>query len=160
MNFRLRKIFFMAALLGLTHQSVSGVPAQHIIGVWHLKDYGYGHYGYSQLGFTADGRKCVVTVDMDKNGLPTTHYYTNTWKIEGNTLVTTVGSNPGSGLPAGYIIVDEILTLDKEHMDLIMRKPSQEVPRIEKHQKLSNVNAARICEVVDNYARYLSKLTN
>ncbi|MDZ7923832.1 MAG: hypothetical protein U5M23_07165 [Marinagarivorans sp.] len=145
------------SLIVLLFAGCSAFPSKestrkNIIGVWQLMDYGYGNYSYSILGFTPDGRKCVISLEMDQFGSPVVDYYLNSWLIEGNMLVTIVGNSPSSSLPKGYIIKDEIKAIDVEKMDLIMRVPSSSDPRLERHKKLYAEKPERICEVVKNFA--------
>jgi hypothetical protein len=131
-------------------------PEQQIVGVWHLKDYGSGNYEYSQLGFTPDGRKCVVAITMNGFGKPMVNYYDNTWKIKDGVLETIVGNSPSSSLPKGYLIRDHIKLLNHDELIVKMESDSGNDSPLEKHQKLQGVKPERICQLVENYARSLS----
>jgi len=141
-------------LSGCASTEIEIKPEEQIVGVWHLKDYGSGYYEYSQLGFTSNGRKCVVSVSMNGNGIPQLDYYDNTWKIESGVLLSIVGNSPSSSLPKGYLIKDSIITLDKN--ELVVQMEGFGSP-LEKHQKLHGVNPERICQLVENYAHSLKR---
>jgi hypothetical protein len=141
-------------LSGCVSTEVEVKPEEQIIGVWHLKDYGSGNYEYSQLGFTSNGRKCVISVSMNGNGIPRLDYYDNTWKINNGVLESTVGDSPSSSLPKGYLIKDNIKTLNKS--ELVVQMDGYGAP-LEKHQKLHGVKPERICELVENYSRSLKR---
>lgn len=131
----------------------SSDPGKDIVGVWHLKDYGDGGYEYSQLGISATGRKCVVSVEFNYQGEPEVSYYDNTWSIDGGVFITVVGNSPSSSLPRGYIIRDQIKLLNDSELHLLMESSSSYIPRLEKHQKLNGVSPDRICQIVENYSR-------
>lgn len=141
-------------LSGCASTEVEVKPEDQIVGVWHLKDYGSGNYEYSQLGFTSNGRKCVVSVSMNGNGIPMLDYYDNTWKINNGVLESTVGDSPSSSLPKGYLIKDNIKTLSNN--ELVVQMEGYGAP-LEKHQKLHGVKPERICQLVENYARSLKR---
>ncbi|WP_281561670.1 lipocalin family protein [Thalassomonas sp. RHCl1] len=141
-------------LTGCASTKVEVKPEEQIVGVWHLKDYGTGNYEYSQLGFTAGGRKCVVSVSMNGSGFPEIDYYDNTWKINNGVLETTVGDSPSSSLPKGYLIKDHIKVLNQD--ELVVQMESFGAP-LEKHQKLHGVQPERICQLVENYARLIKR---
>ncbi|WDE02087.1 hypothetical protein [Thalassomonas actiniarum] len=141
-------------LTGCASTKVEVKPEEKIVGVWHLKDYGTGNYEYSQLGFTASGRKCVVAVSMNGAGSPEIDYYDNTWKINNGVLETTVGNSPSSSLPKGYLIKDHIKVLNLD--ELVVQMEGFGAP-LEKHQKLHGVQPERICRLVENYARFVKR---
>ncbi|MCO4798722.1 MAG: hypothetical protein KC484_05885 [Colwelliaceae bacterium] len=141
-------------LSGCASTEVKVKPEDQIVGVWHLKDYGSGNYEYSQLGFTSSGRKCVVSVSMNGNGIPVLDYYDNTWKIKNGVLESTVGDSPSSSLPKGYLIKDNIKQLNAN--ELVVQMDGYGAP-LEKHQKLHGVNPERICQLVENYAGSLKR---
>ena len=145
---------FAIVLSACASTEVKIKPEDQIVGVWHLKDYGTGNYEYSQLGFTSSGRKCVVSVSIDDNGIPELDYYDNTWKINNGVLESTVGNSPSSSLPKGFIIRDNIKKLNTN--ELVVQMDGYDTP-LEKHQKLYGVNPERICQIVENYARSLKK---
>lgn len=126
----------------------------NILGVWHLKDYGYGAYQYAQLAFLSNGRKCVVSVQFDYKGEPEINYYDNTWILEDDVVVTTVGKSPTKSLPEGYIIRDHIKLIDDNNLHLLMESKTEFVPRLEKHQKLDGVDPIRICEIVESKVQW------
>ena len=103
-------------LSGCWSTKVEVKPEKQIVGVWHLKDYGSGNYEYSQLGFTSNGRKCVVSISMNGNGIPMVDYYDNTWEIKNGILESTVGNSPSSSLPKGYLIKDHIKVLNQDEL--------------------------------------------
>ncbi len=141
-------------LSGCASTEIKVTPEDQIVGVWHLKDYDSGNYEYSQLGFTSNGRKCVVSISMNGNGIPMLDYYDNTWKINNGVLESTVGDSPSSSLPKGYLIKDNIKQLNTN--ELVVQMDGYGAP-IEKHQKLHGVNPERICQLVENYARSLKR---
>ena len=143
--------------------STTNVPTysqdELIVGVWHLKDYGTGNYSYSQLGFTTNGRKCVIAVTMNNLGEAQFDYYDNTWKIQDGVLLSKVGNSPSSSLPKGYLIKDNIQLLNQNEFIVKMESEYGFESPLEKHQKLHGVSPERICEIVDNYARFISNNT-
>ena len=130
----------------------SGNLNRDIVGVWHLKDYGRGGYEYSQLGISASGRKCVVSVEFNGKGEPKVSYYDNTWSIKDEVFISVVGSSPSSSLPKGYVIKDHIKLLNNNELHLLMESSSSYIPLLEKHQKLEGVSPERICAIVENYS--------
>lgn len=131
-------------------------PQELITGVWHLKDYGSENYEYSQLGFTKDGRKCVVAVTFNNKGEAKLDYYDNSWEIKDGVLYTKVVNSPSSSLPKGYVIKDHIKALDKDELIVKMESKYGFASPLEKHQKLHGVDPQRICQIVENYARSAS----
>ncbi|WP_416308096.1 hypothetical protein [Neptunicella sp. SCSIO 80796] len=131
-------------------------PEELIVGVWHLKDYGSGNYEYSQLGFTRNGRKCVVAVSIDGTGKAKLDYYDNSWEIKDGVLYSKVGNSPSSSLPKGYLIKDHIKTLNEDELIVKMESDYGFESPLEKHQKLHGVDPERICQVVENYARFVN----
>lgn len=150
-------VFVLFGLLGCDNSEPSISPEQQIIGVWHLKDYGTGNYQYSQLGFTASGRKCVVAVTMNGSGIPQVDYYDNTWKISKGVLETTVGESPSNSLPQGYLIRDHIKVLNENELVVKMESQFGFESELEKHQKLHGVKPERICQIVENYGRFAER---
>ncbi|WP_341501169.1 lipocalin family protein [Gallaecimonas sp. GXIMD4217] len=144
-------------LSGCVSTKLEVKPEEQIVGVWHLKDYGIGNYEYSQLGFTSNGRKCVVSISMNGDGIPEVDYYDNTWKINNGVLETTVGDSPSSSLPKGYLIKDHIKVLNDNELVLKMESDYGFDSPLEKHQKLHGVKPERICQLVENYARSLGR---
>lgn len=117
-----------------------------LIGVWSLKFYGKGRYWFSQLAFTLDGRKCVLSYEFDRNGNVSMDYYLNKYEIIDNVLLTTVDFSSSKYLPPGYVIKDRIDYLDENEFEVFMVQPTGEIP--EKHQKLKGVDPESICNVV------------
>ncbi|MEP0174799.1 MAG: hypothetical protein ABJD02_09765 [Paraglaciecola sp.] len=144
-------------LSGCASTKVEVKPEEQIVGVWHLKDYGSGSYEYSQLGFTPNGRKCVVSISMNGNGIPMVDYYDNTWEINNGVLESTVGNSPSSSLPKGYLIKDHIKLLNQDELIVKMESSYGFDSPLEKHQKLHGVKPERICQLVENYARSLKR---
>ena len=133
----------------------AGDLSQDIVGVWHLKDYGSGNYEYSQLGVSASGRKCVVSVEFNGKGEPKVSYYDNTWSIKDDVFISVVGNSPSNSLPKGYVIKDHIKLLNNNELHLLMESST---PLLEKHQRLEGVSPERICAIVENYSKEIFRI--
>ena len=121
-----------------------------LIGVWSLKYDGNGTYWFSQIAFTKNGKKCVLSYNFDQKGNVAMDYYLNDYEIVDGVLVTEVVFSSTPYLPAGYIIRDRIDLMGDDTLELFMIEPEGTV--VEKHQKLHGVNPNSICQVVRNFA--------
>ena len=124
--------------------------SQDLVGVWSLKYDGQGDYWFSQLAFTEDGRKCVLSYELDPQGNVSIDYYLNKYWVEDNVLVTLVQFSSTEYVPPGYVIRDRIDSLDSNQFEVFMVQPMGTTA--EKHQRLSGVDPEVICKVVSGYA--------
>ncbi len=123
-----------------------------IYGAWILKDYSKGAYQYSLISFSDSGRKCVVSFEFDKNGEPILDYWDNLYKIEGSYLITVITKSSTSLTPPKTTIRDEIVILNNEQMEVLMESDSDYYKLVmEKHERLHDEKADRICNLVDDY---------
>ena len=53
----------------------------NLVGVWTLKYNGDGRYWFSQIAFTEDSKKCVLSYQFDGSGNVSISYYINKYKI-------------------------------------------------------------------------------
>lgn len=124
------------------------------VGAWILQDYGSGPYEFSQIGFLSNGRKCVMTFEIDKYGPIKINYYDNTWKVEKGFLVTTTGKNTSKWSKPGVIFKDKIISLSRDKMNLLfISEEDSFIGREEKHVKFTEVTPERICEIVEQHTR-------
>ena len=121
-----------------------------LVGVWSLKYDGNGAYWFSQIAFTKNGKKCVLSYNFDQKGNVEMDYYLNDYKIVDGVLITEVVFSSTPYLPSGYIIRDRIDYLGKDTLDLFMIEPEGTI--VEKHQKLQGVKPSSICQVVRDFA--------
>ncbi len=121
-----------------------------LVGVWSLKYDGNGEYWFSQIAFTENGKKCVLSYNFDPSGNVAMDYYLNDYEIVDGVLITKVVFSSTPYLPPGYIIRDRIDHIDKSTLDLFMIEPEGSV--LEQHQKLQGVKPNSICQVVRNFA--------
>lgn len=146
----MRSLVFVAFCLLLfsctTDHANKIYTAKELVGVWSLKFNGQGRYWFSQLAFTLDGRKCVLSYSFDRKGSVSMDYYLNEYDVVDNVLVTTVGFSSSRYLPPGYVIKDRIDYLDENEFEVFMVQPKGDTP--EKHQRLKGVDPESICNVV------------
>ncbi|MBY0419631.1 MAG: hypothetical protein K2W88_16385 [Pararheinheimera sp.] len=121
-----------------------------LIGVWELKFDGRPPYSFSQIGFTEDGQKCVLSYEFDESGQISVDYYLNRFRIEGDYLYSEIGFSSTPFLLKGEVIKDRINSLGKDYFEVFMVAPLQGLVA-EKHQRLPHVLPEAICEVVDSY---------
>lgn len=141
---------FFLILISCTHILPAENFEQRILGVWYLMDYDERFYENSVIGFTPDGRKCVVATKYNYSGKPSLTYWNNTYVIEKNTLLTTVQQNSG-GFNSGRLITDHILKLSETELEILMKKSTFYTPKLEKHVRLTDENPYRICNIVEDY---------
>lgn len=125
---------------------------ENLIGVWELRFDGSYPYWFSQIGFTADGRKCVLSYEFNASGKVDMTYYANRYNIKDGHLITYVGYSSTPYVRAGEIIKDRIDVLEQDYFEVFMIKPLLG-SSAEQHQRLVGVSPEEICKVVDNYRR-------
>ena len=142
---------------------LNDVTPSDLVGVWSLKymDGNAYPYNFSQLAFTKNGTKCVLSYNFNRQGELSIDYYKNTYTVESGVLITKVGYSSGVyGLPKGYIIKDKFTHFDESSFNVFMVQPKGNYP--ENHQRLIGVNPETVCEVVErhiknNYKQNLNK---
>lgn len=120
-----------------------------LVGTWELKFDGNYPYWFSQIGFTQDGRKCVLSYEFDHLGRVSVDYYLNQYTIQNGNLVTEVTYSSSQYLDKGYIIKDRIDVLEPDYFEVFMIQPQGRVA--EKHLRLADVEPEDICKVVSNF---------
>jgi len=121
------------------------------VGVWSLHfNEEEELYGFTQVAFTTEGRKCVIGYSFDKKGQITMDYYDNTYKIEGKLMVTTYGDSTAKYSPKGFVIKDNIISVSENRFAVNLVEPMySSTPEV--HTRLENVETEQICQVVENY---------
>lgn len=121
-----------------------------LVGTWELKFDGVYPYWFSQIGFTEDGRKCVLSYEFDAQGRISIDYYLNKYKIEDGYLYSEVGFSSTPYVRSGEVIKDRIDIFEKDYFEVFMVGPLVG-STAEKHQRLSNVSPEELCKIVDNF---------
>ena len=121
-----------------------------LVGVWELKFDGVYPYWFSQIGFTEDGRKCVLSYEFDAKGIVGVDYYLNRYEIKDGYLYSEVGFSSTSYARSGEVIKDRIDVLEENYFEVFMVNP---LPgsTAEKHQRLLGVSPEDLCQIVDNF---------
>ncbi len=153
MKYRLRLILIFIFILFI--QSCASNPTtiidrHNFVGVWELQFDGKYPFWFSQLAFTSDGRKCVLSYNFNSNGDVSITYYLNKYKIQNGYIETTIGKTSSLSTPTGVIMKDKILKVSANSFDVIMEYPFQN-NIVEKHQRLTNHNPEHICKIATNY---------
>jgi hypothetical protein len=120
-----------------------------LVGVWELKFDGSYPYWFSQIAFTQDGRKCVLSYEFNSKGEVDITYYSNRYEIENGHLISTVDFSNTEYVPKGYVIKDRIDNIEKNGFEVFMVEPMGTTPEI--HQRLLDVNPHDICKIVDDF---------
>ncbi|QHJ10389.1 hypothetical protein FX988_00601 [Paraglaciecola mesophila] len=132
-----------------TTKQVAYSPSQ-LVGTWELKFDGRYPYWFSQIGFTEEGRKCVLSYEFDAKGRVDITYYANRYVIENGHLISTVEFSNTEYVPKGYVIKDRIDNIDTNGFEVFMVGPLMgSTPEI--HQRLIDVAPEEICKIVDNF---------
>jgi hypothetical protein len=124
--------------------------ASLLVGTWELKFDGQYPYWFSQIGFTEDGRKCVLSYEFDANGKVDITYYSNLYEVKDGHLVSSVIYSTTPYVPRGYVIKDRIDVIEDNYFEVFMVGPLKGSTQ-EKHQRLIGVNPSEICKIVDNF---------
>ena len=146
----------IALLLVTTEINAAKKLANHnyytkqLVGTWELRYNGTAPYHFSQIGFTANGRKCVIAFDFSFNGLLSADYWDNNYQVENNILITEITYSSTPLLKKGLIIKDRIDVLKKNYLEVFMVKPMKGSSP-EQHQRLEGVAPEELCKVIDNY---------
>lgn len=124
--------------------------ASQLVGTWELKFDGRYPYWFSQIGFTEDGRKCVLSYEFDSKGKVDITYYANRYTIENGHLISTVDFSTTKYVPKGYVIKDRIDNIGVNDFEVFMVGPLMgSTPEI--HQRLTGVAPEEICKIVDDF---------
>lgn len=123
-----------------------------LVGSWELIFDGQYPYWFSQIGFTEEGRKCVLSYEFDSKGKINITYYANSYAIENGHLITTVEFSTTRYVPKGYVIKDRIDNIDINSFEVFMVGPLMgSTPEI--HQRLIGVDPEEICKIVDDFRK-------
>jgi hypothetical protein len=121
-----------------------------LVGVWELKFDGVYPYWFSQIGFTQDGKKCVLSYEFDSNGKVRITYYSNRYEIKDGHLFSTVGFSSTPYVRSGEVIKDRVDKITSDYFEVFMISPFiGDTP--EKHQRLPGLNPEDICKIVDDF---------
>ena len=127
----------------------SEFKSSELAGVWELRFDGRYPYWFSQIAFTQDGRKCVLSYEFNSMGEVDITYYSNLFRIENGHLISTVEFSNTEYAPKGYVIKDRIDSIEKNGFEVFMVEPMGATPEI--HQRLLGVSPSDICKIVDDF---------
>lgn len=128
--------------------------SKDLVGVWELKFDGISPYWFSQIGFTEDGKKCVLSYEFNSRGEIDVTYYSNRYEIKDGHLLSYVGYSSTPYVRSGEVIKDRIDVLTSGYFEVYMVEPALGMSQ-EKHQRLNGVSPDELCRIVDNF-----RLTN
>lgn len=121
-----------------------------LVGTWELKFDGVYPYWFSQIGFTEDGRKCVLSYEFDTSGQVSMDYYLSKYKVEDGYLYSEIAFSSTPYVLTGEVIKDRIDMLVKDYFEVFMVGPVSGATA-ERHQRLSGVLPEELCKVVENF---------
>lgn len=121
-----------------------------LVGTWELKFDGVYPYWFSQIGFTEDGRKCVLSYEFDTSGRVSMDYYLSKYKVEDGYLYSEIAFSSTPYVRTGEVIKDRIDILVKDYFEVFMVGPLSG-STAERHQRLSDVSPEELCKIVENF---------
>lgn len=124
--------------------------SKDLVGVWELKFDGIYPYWFSQIGFTEDGKKCVLSYEFNSRGQIDVTYYSNRYEVKDGYLFSYVGYSSTPYVRSGQVIKDRIDVLTADYFEVLMVQPSVGMSQ-EKHQRLNGVSPNELCKIVDNF---------
>jgi len=146
----LKSAVILAIVLLLSSCEEPEYKSSQLVGTWELKFDGVYPYWFSQIGFTKDGRKCVLSYEFDSHGKVDITYYANRYKLENGHLISSVEFSNTKYVPKGTVIKDRIDSIEKDRFEVFMVGPLMgSTPEV--HQRLVDVSPEHICKIVDDF---------
>lgn len=143
-------VLFVVLTSCYSTESPKSFKSTDLVGTWELKFDGVYPYWFSQIGFTEDGRKCVLSYEFNNSGQVSVDYYLSKYKVEDGYIYSEIAFSSTPYVRAGEVIKDRIDVLARDYFEVLMVGPLPGATT-EKHQRLSDVSPEALCKIVGNF---------